>query len=329
MALETVEDAGGVITHRMVTTNGIAMHVAEAGEGPLVVLLHGFPELWYAWRNQLGVLATAGFHAVAPDLRGYGQTDAPYEVEKYSLLHLAGDVVGLVEALGETRCVVVGHDWGSPVATSLALFRPDLLRGMALLSTPYFPRGDVDFLTELTAKLGADNYQIWFQEPGVAEAAFEADVAGIVKASILAIAGEAQQVHTTTDLDPEAAMPQFDEDGLPPWLSQDDLDYYTAEFTRTGYRGAMNWYRNHVPNWELTAAWHKAPITVPSLFVGGDRDPVLNWPGSEELLSEMREVYLPNLTKFVMLEGCGHWTQQERASEVNELLLEFLAGLPD
>jgi pimeloyl-ACP methyl ester carboxylesterase len=315
-----------VITHRTVTTNGISMHVAEAGQGPLVLLLHGFPELWFSFRHQLEMLADAGYRAVAPDLRGYGQTDAPAAVDQYTLLHLAGDVVGLLAALDEQECVVVGHDWGSPLATALTLFRPDLVRGMVLLSTPYFPRGEVDFLTELTAKLGEGNYQVWFQEPGAAEAALEADVAATVKASILAIAGDAEDVHSTTDLDTTAGMPTYGEDGLPGWLAQEDLDYYIQEFSRTGYRGALNWYRNHVPNWELMAAWHQAPIMAPSLFVSGDRDPVLNWPGSDELLVTMARL-IPNLTKSVILPGCGHWTQQERPAEVNQLLLEFLDGL--
>ena len=164
------------ITHRSITTNGITMHVAEAGEGPLVLLLHGFPELWYSYRHQLEALAAAGFHAVAPDQRGYGTTDSPDEVGQFTMLHLVGDVVGLLAALGEEHCVVVGHDWGSPVAANLAVLRPDLVRGVVLLSVPYLPRGDTDVLTALTGLLGPTNYQVYFQEPGVAEAALEANV---------------------------------------------------------------------------------------------------------------------------------------------------------
>lgn len=150
------------IIHRTIRTNGIDLHLAEAGEGPLVILLHGFPELWYSFRHQLGALAEAGYRAVAPDQRGYGATDAPSAVHDYTLMHLAGDIVGLFDALDEDSAVVVGQDWGSPVATTLALFRPDLVRGLVMLSTPYFPRGDTDFLSELTAQLGPDNYQVFF-----------------------------------------------------------------------------------------------------------------------------------------------------------------------
>ena len=172
------------VTHRFVETNGIRMHIAEEGEGPLVILCHGFPESWYSYRHQLRTLAAAGYHAVAPDQRGYGQTDAPADIGQYSLLHLAGDVVGLAEALGGGPFVVVGHDWGSPVASTVGLFRPDLVRGVALLSVPYLPRGDADVLSSLVELLGPNNYQVFFQEPGVAEAVLEANVrpvANVVK----------------------------------------------------------------------------------------------------------------------------------------------------
>ncbi len=170
-----------MITHRNIEANGINIHVAEAGDGPLVLLLHGFPELWYSYRHQLLALAEAGYHAVAPDMRGYGRTDSPADISQYTMPRLAGDVMGIVNALGGERFVVVGHDWGSPVASNVALFRPDLVRGVVLLSVPYLPRGDADVLTMLIGALGPDNYQVFFQEPGVAEKAFEADV----KASVI------------------------------------------------------------------------------------------------------------------------------------------------
>ena len=188
------------ISHRFVDTNGIRMHIAEAGEGPLVVLCHGFPELGYSWRHQLEALAAAGYHAVAPDQRGYGQTAAPGDIHQYTLLHLAGDIVGLVQALGADRCVVVGHDWGSPVASTVGLFRPDLVRGVALLSVPYLPRGDSDQLTALTELLGPHNYQVFFQEPGVAEAALEADVRTSMVGSLIGGSGDAPEVNTLSDL---------------------------------------------------------------------------------------------------------------------------------
>ena len=323
----SMPDGIDAIAHRMVHVNGIDVHIAEAGEGPLVLLLHGFPELWYSFRHQIVPLARAGYHVVAPDLRGYGGSDAPAEVEQYTLLHIGGDVVGLIEALGGAPCVLVGQDWGSPAATATALFRPDLVRGIVLLSTPYTPRGDVDFLTDLTQRLGPDNYQVFFQEPGVAEAVLEADVRSTVVGSLIGVSGDAPQVHTTTGIDPDAPLPVLTPGALPAWLAEADVDVYCAAFTRTGYRGALNWYRNHRANWELMAPWHLAPVTAPSMFVGGERDPVLNWPGFRQLVDELGDRFMPNLTDTVILPGCGHWLPQERPAEVTRLLERFLADL--
>jgi len=317
------------ITHRSLKTNGISLHIAEAGEGPLVVLLHGFPELWYSYRHQLEALAAAGYHAVAPDQRGYGRFDAPEEIRRYSLLHLAGDVVGLIGSLGEARCVVVGHDWGSPVASTVGLFRPDLVKGVALLSVPYAPRGDQDSLTGLTKRLGPDNYQVFFQEPGVAEAALGTDVRKTIIDTLVGLSGDAPSVATLGGRDAVVGSLGASDTGMPKWLTEEDVDYFTGEFQRTGFRGGLNWYRNSLMNWELMAPWHHAPLRQPSLYVGGDRDPVVNWPGFREYIAVLGETAMPNLTRAVILEGCGHWTQQERPDEVNGLLLEFLAGIVD
>lgn len=303
------------------------MHIAEEGEGPLVVLCHGFPELWYSYRHQLRALAAAGYHAVSPDLRGYGQTDAPEGVREYTLFHLAGDMVGLLEALGESHCAVVGHDEGSLVASALGVFRPDLVRGVGLLSVPYIPRGDVDQLTAFTEQIGPNNYQVFFQEPGVAEANLEADTPTSVRSILIGASGDVPEVNTLGDVGDGVLFADKKDAPVPDWLSDGDLEYFTAEFERTGYRGGLNWYRNSVLNWELMAAWHKAPLLPPSLYVGGDRDLVYNWPGMIELVAKLRRFSMPNLRKAVVLEGCGHWTQQERVNEVNDLLLEFLAGL--
>ena len=316
------------LTHRFVDTNGIRMHIAEAGEGPLVVLLHGFPESWYSWRHQLTALAEAGYHVVAPDQRGYGRTDRPEAADTYTQLHLVGDVVGLLAALGGERAVVVGHDWGAPVAWNTALLRSDLVRGVAGLSVPYLPRGDTDTLTSLAQLLGPNNYQAYFQEPGVAEADLERDVRTTIVASLYQASGDNPVPFDLSGAtgshfaDPNVPLP----DELPPWLTEADVDVFTAEFERTGFRGGLNWYRTSRPTWELMAAWHNAPLHVPALYVGGDRDVVVNWPGIRDYIGIMA-MAVPNLTKAVILEGCGHWTQQERPAEVNALLLEFLAGL--
>jgi epoxide hydrolase A/B len=318
-----------MITHRTVEANGINIHLAEAGEGPLVLLLHGFPELWYSYRHQLPALADAGYHVVAPDMRGYGGTDAPADISQYSMLRLAGDVIGIVDALGGGRFVVVGHDWGSPVAATVGLFRPDLVRGVGLLSVPYLPRGDMDVLTMVTAALGPNNYQMYFQEPGVAEKTLEADVRASVVSALILASGDVPEINLLDNVDPAHPFGDYTSHPLPAWLSEEDVDYYTSEFQRTGYAGGLNWYRTSKLNWELTAAWLNAPLTAPSLFVAGRRDLVVNWPGIQDMIPLLAEVSMPNLTKSVLIDGCGHWVQQERPTEVNQLLIEFLAGLDE
>lgn len=317
-----------MVTLQTVQANGITQRFAEAGEGPLVVMLHGFPESWYSYRHQLHALAQAGYHAVAPDMRGYGGTDAPEDVRQYTYMYTAGDVVALTAVLGADRFVVVGHDWGSPVASYLGLFRPDLVRGVALLSVPYLPRGDTDVLTALTEALGPNNYQVFFQEPGVAEKLFEADVRKSVLAWLIGISGDAPETTRLDDIDADSALPDYSAQPLPEWLSEEDVAYYTTEFERTGWGGALKWYRTSRVNFELLAPWRRARLVTPSLFVAGDRDPVVNWPGMQVMIENLQDLSMPNLTKAVLLEGCGHWVQQERPDQVNELLLEFLSALP-
>jgi pimeloyl-ACP methyl ester carboxylesterase len=314
--------------HRVVTTNGIQMHLAEAGSGPLVVLLHGFPESWYSWRHQLTALAAAGFHAVAPDQRGYGQTDRPAEIAAYSMFHLVGDVIGLLDALGEQQAVVVGHDWGAPVAWHTALFRPDRVRGVVGLSVPYRPRGERAPLGVLRSVLGEHFYQIYFQQPGVAEADLERDVRRSVRAVLYGASGQNPSVPTML-VDPEhgflGEVPVPEQ--LPEWITEADVDFYMAEFERTGFAGGLNWYRNIDRNWELTAPWMGAPVTVPALYVVGDRDVVYHFPGAGPAMLANLPRVVPQLRRSVVLEGCGHWTQQERPADVNHLLLEFLQSL--
>ena len=318
------------ITHRVVETNGIRMHVAEAGTGPLVVLLHGFPESWYSWRHQLAPLADAGYHVVAPDQRGYGQTDRPAEVAKYSQLHLVGDVIGLLDALGEPRAVVVGHDWGGPVAWNTALLRPDRVGGVVGLSVPYVPRGPVSMLAAQRAMLGEGFYMNYFQAPGVADAELARDVPTTIRKLLYSVSGDvplvgepAQPVVPTGKgfLDIMVEPPK-----LPSWLTEADIAFYAQEFERTGFTGGLNWYRTIDLSWELMAPWQGAPVVVPALYVAGDRDLVVNFPGMKNLLGAL-PVFVPNLTKTLLLPGCGHWTQQERPGEVNDLLLGFLGGL--
>jgi pimeloyl-ACP methyl ester carboxylesterase len=320
--------------HRIVETNGIRMHVAEAGVGPLVVLCHGFPESWYSWRHQLGALADAGFHAVAPDMRGYGKTDRPEAIDQYTLLHLVGDMVGLVDALGEDKAVVVGHDWGAPVAWHAALMRPDRFRGVVGLSVPYRPRGSVRPTTAMPQTKDAVFYQLYFQEPGVAEAELERDTHATIRQMLVGVSGNAPRAEAGQGGGFSGMVPRgggFLRVGgspvaLPAWLTEADIDFYAREFKESGLRGPLNWYRNIDRNWELLAAYKHAKVVVPALYVAGDRDLVVRFPGMDKLIPALKDV-VPNLRKTIMLPGCGHWTQQERAGEVNAAILEFLATL--
>ncbi len=316
------------IRHRTVETNGIRMHVAEQGVGPLVIMCHGFPESWYSWRHQLAALAGAGFHAVAPDMRGYGQTDAPTEIGTYTLLHLVGDMVGLVGALGETSAVIAGHDWGAPVAWHAALLRPDLFRAVIGLSVPYRPRGNVRPTTVMPQTDEAMFYQLYFQTPGVAEAELERDPRATIRRLTYAGSGNAPAHEGIAMVRRGGGFLDhtIEPDTLPPWLTAADIEFYAAEFGRTGFRGGLNWYRNIDRNWELLAPYAGAVVTVPALYVVGDRDLVVRFPGAQQLIANL-STFVPKLRRTVMLPGCGHWTQQERAREVNEAMLEFLKAI--
>ncbi len=319
----------GDIRHRDLVCNGIRLHVAEQGEGPLVLLCHGWPELWFSWRHQLSALATAGFHAVAPDMRGFGSSDAPADIGAYTIMHLVGDMVALVTALGADQAVIVGHDWGAPVAWHAALFRPDLFRAVAALSVPYRPRGAAPPVASLRAAGMNRFYWVYFQEPGVAEAEFERDPAETMR-RILATPGPAVPPRAPEEV---LVLPENGgfldmmkpADTLPGWLGEADLAVLVGEYRRTGFRGGLNYYRNIDRNWELTAPWHDAVIAAPALFIAGARDPVITGFGRRALEQLPRSV--PGLRRTLLIEGAGHWIQQERPQEVNAALLDFLSGL--
>lgn len=318
------------VSHRFVQTNGIQMHLAEQGEGPLVLLLHGFPESWYSWRHQLSALAAAGYHAVAPDLRGYGQTDIPTAVEQYSQLHLVGDIIGLLDALGEEQAVVVAHDFGTSVAWNAALMRPDRIRGVVALSVPYLPRGPVSAVAGLTQALGPGFYMQYLQAPGVADTELEQDVrASLLRFFNWGFGNSPQAAAPTLPVVPDGGnLSDLMPDGStrPSWLTEAELDYYTSEFTRTGFTGGLNWWRTIDLSWELTAPWQGAPMTPPALYIHGDKDGSVQLPGLDQLIPNLPYL-VPNLARTVVLPGVGHWTQQERPEEVNEELLKFLADL--
>ena len=326
-------------TQRMIESNGIRLNIAEQGKGPLVLLCHGFPESWYSWRHQIEALAAAGFRAVAPDMRGYGKSDAPEAIDQYTIFHLVGDLVGLLDALEAPTAVIVGHDWGASIAWQAARLRPDRFRAVVALSVPFRPRGPVRPTSVMPQTADAQFYQLYFQNPGVAEAELERDPRATVRNMLYGASGDgaaARAAAASSGASPNLGM--VPKGGgflrgsgapatLPAWLSEADIDFYAGEFKRSGFRGGLNYYRNIDRNWELTAAFADVKVNVPALYVAGDRDMVVAFPGTDQLLANLKN-FVPALQKIQMLPGCGHWTQQERPAEVNAALIDFVRGLP-
>lgn len=307
---------------RTISANGIEIFLREQGEGPLVLLCHGWPELSYSWRHQIPAIAAAGFRVAAPDMRGFGKTSAPADIGAYSIFHTVGDMVALVEALGEQQAVIIGHDWGAPVAWHAALFRPDIFTAVAGLSVPPPFRGRGRPLDTLRDSGITNFYWQYFQTPGVAEAEFERDVTLSMRtllgrgfsdpaASLFVEHGKGFLGH------PRAVMP------LPDWLSEADLAYFSEAYRESGFRGGLNWYRNIDRNWELTAPWQGAQIRQPSLFIAGSNDSVITGLIGAKRVADMERV-LPGLRRKLIIDGAGHWIQQERADEVNAALIDFL-----
>ncbi len=317
------------LQHRDVVANRIRMHLAERGAGPLVLLCHGFPEGWYSWRDQLAALAAAGYHAVAPDMRGYGRTEAPPEISSYTIMDIVGDMVGLVGALGESKAVIVGHDWGANIAWHAALFRPDMFPAIAALSVPFRLRGPAPPLDMLRRAGLLSHYWFHFQEPGVAEAEFERDPRTALRRVLYSISGDAPRETRELTLHPGHGWlaNTVDPQRLPDWFTNADLDHMAAEFSRSGFRGGLNWYRNIDRNWGLTAPWAGALIHQPALFIAGNLDPIIAL-GSGAAAVQVLDVAVPGLRRKLLIEGAGHFIQQERPQIVNEAIVDFLASLP-
>lgn len=318
------------IHSRTARTNGIDLHYLEAGEGPLVLLTHGWPELSWSWRYQIPALAAAGYRVVAPDLRGFGRSDVPADPAAFTLFHHVGDMVGLLDALGAETACVIGHDWGAPVAWHCALFRPDRFRAVAGLSVPYSPRGPGGSIVSICRAKGLERfYMVWFQEPGVAEADLERDPREALKRLYVAASGTgASTGKGWPALVPAegfaAGLPPVD--SLPSWLTEADLDLYAENYARTGFTGGLNLYRNIDRNWELGAAWTGAPIQVPATFIAGELDGVIKMPGLDKALAALPKTCL-DFRGMTIIPGAGHWVQQEAADAVNAALLTFLRGL--
>jgi pimeloyl-ACP methyl ester carboxylesterase len=283
-----------------------------------VLLLHGWPETSHSWRHQMRPLADAGYHVVAPDQRGYGRSDCPAGIDEYTLLHLAGDVVGLIAALGEKEAIVVGHDWGAPVAWHTALLRPDLVRGVAGISVPPAPRSPVPPLSALREHFGDGFYQLYFQQPGVAETEFAADPrttfrkllgGGSTQAPVVPDGGGFLDLFTDPDV-------------LPGWLAEEDIDVAVESFGRSGFAGGLNWYRNIDRNWSLLAPWQGAAITPPAFYLCGEADLTRTFSDTAGIA-----VAASDLRGVLDIPEAGHWVQMERPDAVNAALLDFFKQL--
>jgi pimeloyl-ACP methyl ester carboxylesterase len=322
------------LKHSIVESNSIRIHVAEQGEGPVVLFCHGFPETWYSWRHQLPALAEAGFRAVAPDMRGYGETESPAAVDQYTLLHLVGDMVGLLDALCVEKAVIVGHDWGAPVAWHAALLRPDRFRGVVGLSVPFLPLGQVYTSPQLPETADAVFYQTYFQAPGVAEAELEHDIRSTVRSQLYTLSGDFPVPQGVQGIPSVGMIPKrggllatrINPASLPPWISEAEANVYVEQFSKSGYRGGLSWYRNIDRNRELLSAFNGLKINVPALYAAGDRDVVLAFQGMDSAIAALPR-NVPLLQRTVLFPGCGHWTQQERPNELNAALLGFLKAI--
>jgi len=321
------------VTHRTVDAFGTRIHLVEAGEGPLVLFIHGFPESWWSWRKQIPAVAAAGFRAVAIDVRGYGRSAAPREVGAYGIVDHVADNIGAITALGEEQAIIVGHDWGSPIAWNTALLRPDVISAVALLSVPYSPRGPRRPSDAFRMMGGDEEFYIeYFQEVGRAEAEIEADLSRWLLGFYISASGDAPAmipgggtmatVPAGGKLSDRFSWP---EPGTwPAWLTEEDFGYYLGEFERTGFTGGLNRYRNADRDWSDLAAWTFAPITQPSLFIGGEKDGPTIWgaPAIKRFPQTM-----PNLARSVIVPGSGHWVQQEAADVVNAELVDWLSSV--
>ncbi|XP_028780920.1 uncharacterized protein LOC114737190 [Neltuma alba] len=318
------------MVHRTVEVNGINMHVAEKGEGPVVLFLHGFPELWYSWRHQILSLSSRGFRAVAPDLRGYGDTDAPSSITSYTCFHLVGDIVALIDSLGVDQVFLVAHDWGAIVGWYLCLFRPEIVKAYVCLSVPFRPflgrNPKIRTVDAFHALFGDDYYICRFQEPRKMEEELARAGTSYVMKNILTTRQTGPPILPKGEYG-TGFNPNTPED-LPSWLTQEDLAYYVAKFNKTGFTGGLNYYRNLNLDWELTSPWNGVGISdkVPVRFITGDLDLVYTSAGMKEYIHGggfKKDV--PSLEKVFVQEGVAHFNNQEAAEDTSNLIYDFLS----
>jgi pimeloyl-ACP methyl ester carboxylesterase len=317
---------------RTVDAGEVKIRVAVEGEGPLVLMVHGFPESWYSWRHQIGPIAEAGFTAAAMDVRGYGGSEKPKAVEAYSMEHLTGDVAGVARALQpDAPAILIGHDWGAPIVWNTALSRPEAIRAVAGLSVPFSgvpQRPFTEIFKEAFTDKGRFFYQAWFQEVGPPEAEAEADVRDFLRKFYYGIAGEAPDGSWPAKRHGASMLEgMVDPEVFPAWMAPADLDYYVGEFEQSGFFGPISRYRNHERDFEWLQAFRGRKLEMPTLLIGGDRDPAFNGFGRIPDPAAMMRAFVTDLRGAHVLPGCGHWTQQERPAETTAILLDWLRGV--
>jgi pimeloyl-ACP methyl ester carboxylesterase len=320
------------LVRESIAANGQNFSYLKAGDqGPLVVFCHGFPELALSWRHQLPAVAAAGFQAIAPDMRGYGETGGPQEIDSYTIFHLVGDIVALVQALGHSSAIIVGHDWGASVAWHAALLRPDIFSAVCAMSVPYQPRRPGKRPIETYRAIGQEKglgefYIVAFQDVGRGERDFEADVDRTMRAMLGGLAGQGVETDRFSIFGPQGRplLEMHTPRPLPDWMDEATFAAFVTAFKREGFRRPLNWYRNIDRNFDLTAAFQGLQISQPALFLTGEKDPVRLFAGAAERVLAQT---VPNLRGAFVIEGAGHWVQQEAPEKVTAALIEFLRSL--
>jgi pimeloyl-ACP methyl ester carboxylesterase len=305
-----------------IATNGIYLHVTEQGQGPTVLFCHGFPDTSYTWRRQMQAIASAGYRAVAPDMRGYGRSSAPADATLYTPLQTTGDLIGLLDALKVSSAVLVAHDWGAGHAWGAALMRPDRFKALFCLSVPYVPRGDVSVF-ETMRNSGHQNDFYMFEQMQPEADQIWADAAVTIPGILYWASGSAPADKRWNPMDPARSLHRPAPGPLPSWAEPDYVAHNVTEFQRTGFHGGLNYYRAAEPYFYLSAAWKGAKITQPSFFVAGKAD------GLEQLYppAEQLRPFLPGFVGRLELDNVGHWVQHEASGEVSDQLVKFLRGV--
>ena len=322
------------IEFKFVESNGINIRLAMMGEGPLVIFCHGWPESWYSYRHQLPVVAKAGFKAVAYDVRGYGESDKPHEVDAYSMRNMTNDVIGIIDALGYETAITIGHDWGGPIALNSAALNEDRITATGTLSVPFTGRGPMPTL-DLWKEIYKDRffYQLYFQKEGIAEKEFESDLSKALYITYTNSDGRGMKKNFEkgqSGLVPEKNKDSTFLEGMevfedfPDWFSKEDLDYFVSQFEISGLRGPFNRYRAQNIDWHEIPELEGKILDQPAFFVTGTLDPVNFFVPSDQTLIDRIGPNYKNLLFAEELEGIGHWTQQEAPEEVNSFILDFL-----